>query len=533
MSHKVSRWHASTLVCPPKAFAPSWVSVEGSTCRYEHKIDTCKFLRGFCFETCSLSFKQVYSERFIPVGKQAPRPSLSRSAACHATFIARCAAQGPASRQHSTRVMAGGAGGDDRALHLLLHVYPVPPLALTRARSQDIVTMPQNTRRSAASSNPMLDAFYDSSDEEELQLLLNSLRSGSPLDSEAADAAADADAYAGAGSPPPPSFPWRAPAGQQGMLPLLAGQAEEVLRLTRGGAVTPPLALPAPALPADEDAQAATSEEEPRRPKRSRRVEPEPPEEWEEEGEGWSSEEEEEEEEGGEESGDSEWLPEEERPLRVRPLRGGAPRPIAPGTSKLPLVEEGKGSGMAPFLLDVGIVCIEALSQLVKRVDCDGFSAIYRDGALEALEDTLGGARHSIDPIGAEYAKQRGMYDPASHAMVGLASPRERMGMGICLERNRYVPLLVARSMLAPCSPLLTAASPLPAGMAGLSILWGKRWSCPRAAPPSSRPQWSILASTSCTSSSRMEPLMATMKPSRDLYGSELARTGFGHGMCQ
>ena len=181
-----------------------------------------------------------------------------------------------------------------------------------------------------------------------------------------------------------------------------------------------------------------------------------------EEGSEEDKEEEEEEEEEGSEWGEEH---EEEEAAPPRPQ----PRPIARGTSKLRLPAT---PAMASVLAaDAGLSGVAKLASQEHRVDVDGFSAVFvTDDALDALDATLGGARHAVDPIGAEYAKQRGLYDPDTLAMMGLASPRERLGMGVCIERNKY-----ARPAACLTTPSRALSLPLSSRAAP---------STPPAAPP-------------------------------------------------
>ena len=48
------------------------------------------------------------------------------------------------------------------------------------------------------------------------------------------------------------------------------------------------------------------------------------------------------------------------------------------------------------------------------------------------------GERHAIHPLGAEWAKNRGLYDPAIWAMVGFSQPEVRRGMAVLIKRNEY-----------------------------------------------------------------------------------------------
>ena len=43
-----------------------------------------------------------------------------------------------------------------------------------------------------------------------------------------------------------------------------------------------------------------------------------------------------------------------------------------------------------------------------------------------------------IHPLGADFAKHRGLYDPGVFAMAGLAEPTMRRGDGVCISRNKY-----------------------------------------------------------------------------------------------
>ena len=73
------------------------------------------------------------------------------------------------------------------------------------------------------------------------------------------------------------------------------------------------------------------------------------------------------------------------------------------------------------------------------RFDVDGYSAIFRgDEMLTTLGELIGDATHILDPLGAEWARSRSLYDPAFWAIVGLQCPRLRLGMGIALERNEH-----------------------------------------------------------------------------------------------
>ena len=97
-------------------------------------------------------------------------------------------------------------------------------------------------------------------------------------------------------------------------------------------------------------------------------------------------------------------------------------------------------SSEAAVLLErlAGVSSLEMLSSLMERYDVDAYSLLFEgETALEALDAALSGERHPIDPLGTDYAKQRGLYEPNTFAMVGLAQPKERLGMGICLARNR------------------------------------------------------------------------------------------------
>lgn len=80
-----------------------------------------------------------------------------------------------------------------------------------------------------------------------------------------------------------------------------------------------------------------------------------------------------------------------------------------------------------------------ALAHADLRFDIDGYSNIYRSEAvLRELERVTGDLRIPIHPIGADFAKQRMLYDPARFAMIGLAQPESRRGMGIAIERNKH-----------------------------------------------------------------------------------------------
>ena len=90
------------------------------------------------------------------------------------------------------------------------------------------------------------------------------------------------------------------------------------------------------------------------------------------------------------------------------------------------------------LFVEAGYPNLDALADADKRFDIDGFSIIFRGETMQRdLERATGDLRIPIHPIGADLAKQRMLYDPARFAMVGLAQPERRLGMGIAIERNR------------------------------------------------------------------------------------------------
>lgn len=81
---------------------------------------------------------------------------------------------------------------------------------------------------------------------------------------------------------------------------------------------------------------------------------------------------------------------------------------------------------------------VKALSSAHALYDIDGYGLEFHgEGALKALEDKLFG-RMPIHSIGAEWAKNRMLYDPDRFAMVGLSQPEKRWGMGLCVSRNAW-----------------------------------------------------------------------------------------------
>ena len=69
--------------------------------------------------------------------------------------------------------------------------------------------------------------------------------------------------------------------------------------------------------------------------------------------------------------------------------------------------------------------------------DVDGYSATFEgEQALEGLELRLP-ETHPMASMAANQPKARKLYDPASFGLMGLALPREHVGMGLAIQRNR------------------------------------------------------------------------------------------------
>ena len=106
---------------------------------------------------------------------------------------------------------------------------------------------------------------------------------------------------------------------------------------------------------------------------------------------------------------------------------------------------------------------IEALASAEQWFDVDGFSATFRGAAqLDALAGKLGGARHALDHQAPENANHRMLFDEERYAFGGLASPRQGVGDGYAIERNRCAPARPAPSRPAPPRPAPPAAPPEP-----------------------------------------------------------------------
>ena len=113
-----------------------------------------------------------------------------------------------------------------------------------------------------------------------------------------------------------------------------------------------------------------------------------------------------------------------------------SPEPIAPPTRKQWLPVESAAAALLRPL--AGIESLAALAAMSERFDVDGYSAVFRgEGQLDALAEAFGGERVAINPLGMEYAHARGLYNTNHFCIVGLSSPHERMGAGLCLEQNR------------------------------------------------------------------------------------------------
>ena len=116
-----------------------------------------------------------------------------------------------------------------------------------------------------------------------------------------------------------------------------------------------------------------------------------------------------------------------------------SPEPTAPPTRRRWLPVQSRAGQWLER--DAGVSNLEGLAALEERFDADGYSVVLRgDEQLDALAALYAGERHAINPIGMEFAQQRGMYDPNYYSIFGLGSPRDRMGGGLCLQNNRCVP---------------------------------------------------------------------------------------------
>lgn len=131
-----------------------------------------------------------------------------------------------------------------------------------------------------------------------------------------------------------------------------------------------------------------------------------------------------------------------------------SPEPIAPPTRKVWLPVESAALVLMRRL--AGIDNLAALAALDHRYDIDGWSVTYHgEEQLDALAELCAGQRQSVYPLSLEFAHMRGLFDTNFYSIIGLESPRDRMGAGLCLQQNRCVPSLRA-------SPALLLARPPP-----------------------------------------------------------------------
>jgi hypothetical protein len=136
-----------------------------------------------------------------------------------------------------------------------------------------------------------------------------------------------------------------------------------------------------------------------------------------------------------------------------------SPEPIAPPTRKVWLPVESAALVLMRRL--AGIDNLAALAALDHRYDIDGWSVTYHgEEQLDALAELCAGQRQSVYPLSLEFAHMRGLFDTNFYSIIGLESPRDRMGAGLCLQQNRCVPSL--RASAAAASPALILARPRP-----------------------------------------------------------------------
>lgn len=142
---------------------------------------------------------------------------------------------------------------------------------------------------------------------------------------------------------------------------------------------------------------------------------------------------------GEEDSGsDHEWDQSEHAAPQVR--RGARVRTASARSSDTPRENLDSFGGIGSLLRNPMVLgTVSLVAQDYKLYDIDAFAAEYRDAVAAGLfSETLGGNTHPIHPLGAEWAKQRGLYDDDRFAMAGLSQPEKRRGLGVLLGRNKY-----------------------------------------------------------------------------------------------